>query len=201
MEKRTRWERFDDWVWLDGKQKEVMQQVLLLPPENETAEQIQNRYRLLSMILEKLPNFQVFVRLCLFILMAVLLLRDLDVQEDQTVWLTLPYILLLLHMFNLGLGAYMGFKLKNTEVLFRNNKHYLINSSADLEMFSNNEDSDSLFDLSGESDYVIPGQSLPKYSPCTLWKFKVLSTEITLLFISVDLAFYGLYMAVSPFFP
>jgi len=199
VKSRTCWERVDDWVWIDGRQKEVMQQALLLPPESEIAELIQNRFHLQS-ILEKLPNLEVFARICLLVVMLVLLLRDLDVTTDYTIWLTLPYMVLILHIFNLLIGIYMGFKIKPTEVLFKYNKTWLINNSADLEQFEENGESESLFDLSQPSDYLLEGESLPKYYAFDLWKIKVISSEMALLFVSVDLIFYFVYMVLSKFF-
>lgn len=132
--------------------------------------------------------------------MSVLMIRDINLLEDYQVWFTLPYILLVIHWMNLGLGVYMGFKLPPTEVMFRNNKHFLINSSHDLHQFRSHESGESLFDLSQPSDFVLSGEMLPKYKPLNLWKVKVLSTEIVLLFISVDLAFYGLYQVLAIYF-
>ena len=53
---RNCWERIDDWIWIDGHQREAMQQAMLNPPENETIDKILNRYAKIHDIIEKLPN-------------------------------------------------------------------------------------------------------------------------------------------------
>ena len=111
-----------------------MSQTLLRPPDNDLAEFIINRFHLHT-ILERLPSGQVLARMLLLIVMTMLLLGDVDTTNDYSVWLTLPYMVLLLHIINLVLGVYIGFFERPTEVIFKNNKNWMINDTRDLEVF------------------------------------------------------------------
>lgn len=177
-----------------------MQAALLPAPQSEAVDRFLNRYHYVAAIVERLPSFPVFVRIALFIVVLTLSVGALEVNgDDHTVWLTLPYLLLILHMFNLVLGIFMGFTVRATQLYARNNQVWLVNETHDLESERAHDDSDSLFDLSQPSDYVPPGERLPKYEPFRLWKVKVLSTKLVLLCVSANLLFCASYRILTLF--
>ena len=74
LQERTCWERYDDWIWCKGQQRSIYMQTMLQPPDNESVQKLIYYYHL-ERIIDKLPSFQIFVRLCLLIFTVLFIME------------------------------------------------------------------------------------------------------------------------------